>query len=190
MANRLNGIMFELIFLSLDQIKEILMKKIAGMVMLVALAIACKPNENTSEFTGNQTVYALQQASQYVVSGTVTFKEKRDGSALLAIDLTGTSGNSKYPVHLHLGDLTTQGASVAALLNPLDGNLGKSETTITQLADETIVTYASLIKLGACVKIHLAESGAGRDVILAAGNVGASATKSSANGRLGVAVCQ
>jgi hypothetical protein len=166
------------------------MKKIAGMVMLAALGIACKPNENTSEFTGNQTVYALQQASQYVVSGTVTFKEKRDGSALVAIDLTGTSGNAKYPVHLHLGDLATQGASVAALLNPLVGSVGKSETTVTQLADETIVIYASLIKLDACVKIHLAESGAGRDIILAAGNVGASVAKSSANGRLGVAVCQ
>jgi hypothetical protein len=165
------------------------MKRIMGFVMMVAVIGACVPNESTSEFTGNQTIYALQQASNYTVSGTVTFKEKRDGSAVVTIDLTGTSGNAKYPVHLHLGDLTTEGASVAALLNPLVGNVGKSETTLTQLADETAVTYASLIRLNACVKIHLSDSGPEKDIVLAAGNVGAASTK-SANGRLGMAVCQ
>lgn len=164
------------------------MKKIAGIVLLAALAIACKPTENVSEFTGNQTVYALQQASQYVVSGTVTFKEKRDGSAVVVVDLTGTSGNAKYPVHLHLGDLTTQGASVAALLNPLVGSVGKSETTLNQLADETAITYAALIKLNACVKIHLSDSGPERDIVLAAGNVGMASR--NPNGRLGVSVCK
>jgi hypothetical protein len=166
------------------------MKTMLGVLVLAGLVTACKPSENVSEFTGKETTYALQQASQYTVSGTVTFKEKRDGSVLVSVDLTGTSGNAKYPVHLHLGDLATQGASVAALLSPITGNLGKSETTITQLADETPITYASLVKLSACIKIHLSDSGPQKDIILAAGNVGIAASKSTSSGRLGVAVCK
>jgi hypothetical protein len=165
------------------------MKAIAGM-LIVACVIACKPSENVSEFTGKETTYALQQASQYVVFGIVTFKEKRDGSTVVAVDLTGTSGNAKYPVHLHLGDLSTQGASIAALLSPIVGKSGKSETTLTQLSDETSVSYADLIKLNACVKIHLSNTGPEKDIVLAAGNVGLSAAKSTSNGRLGMAVCR
>ena len=45
------------------------MKRIMGLVMIVTVIGACAPNESTSEFTGNQTIYALQQASNYTVSG-------------------------------------------------------------------------------------------------------------------------
>lgn len=165
------------------------MKTLVGM-LIIAGVIACKPSENVSEFTGKETTYSLQQASQYTVFGTVTFKEKRNGSTVVAVDLIGTSGNAKHPVHLHLGDLSTQGASVAALLNPIIGKSGKSETTLTQLADETPVSYTDLVKLSACVKIHLSDTGPEKDIVLAAGNIGLSATKASSSGRLGVAVCQ
>ena len=56
------------------------MKRI-GAVLIIGLALtACQSDENslTSEFTGNEVTYALYQASLYPVSGSVTFKEKRD----------------------------------------------------------------------------------------------------------------
>jgi hypothetical protein len=165
------------------------MKNLIVLVGLVGLLGACSPSENISEFTGKETIYALLQASQYPVSGTVTFKEKRDGSTVVLVDLSGTSGNAKYPVHLHLGNLATPGASVAALLNPLAGNSGKSETILTQLADETPISYTDMVKLNACIKIHLSDSGIQKDVILAAGNVGKAVAQSS-GGRLGIAVCE
>ncbi|MEO7989532.1 MAG: hypothetical protein ABI663_08330, partial [Chryseolinea sp.] len=115
-------------------------------------------------------------------------KEKIGGSTLAVVNLTGTEGNLQHPVHLHLGELSTDGAAVAALLNPVLGKTGVSETSITKLADETTITYAQIIALQACVKVHLAASGPERDIILAAGNIGSS--KGAITGRLDIGICK
>ena len=93
-------------------------------------------------------------------------------------------------MHLHLGDLSVNGADVAALLSPVVGTTGKSETRVDKLADETAITYADLVKINACVKIHLSDTGVERDIILAAGNIGTAVSKTSAGGRIGVSVCK
>jgi hypothetical protein len=161
-----------------------------NLIWLVGMAVvaSCASKENLSEFTGNEVTYPLLQASQYDVSGTVVIKEKRDGSAVVAIEVAGTSGDAKYPAHLHLGDLSTQGADVAALLKPIVGSIGKSETSVTQLADETVVSYTDFVKLNACIKIHLSDVGPEKDIILAAGNIGAAS--SIPGGRVGIAACK
>jgi len=166
------------------------MKKIFGLVLCGMLWISCQESENVNDFTGNETTYALQPGSDYNISGTVTLKERRDGTSTVLVNLTGTSGTTKLPLHLHLGDISTPGADVAALLNPVDAKTGTSETILTQLADETLISYADLIKLEACVKVHLADTGPERDIILAGGNIGVSVGKASASGRLGVGVCK
>jgi hypothetical protein len=150
--------------------------------------VGCQKSEVVSEFTGTQAIYALVSGSNYDINGTVTFKERKDGNATVLIDLTGTEGDSKFPVHLHLGDLSTADADVALLLSPVTASTGKSETMVSQLADETKINYKELIQLNACIKIHLAESGAGRSVILAAGNIGASTNLAA--GRLGIGLCK
>ncbi len=148
-------------------------KVIAGFVFL--LTVSCQENEPlVDDFTGNEVVYSLQSGSVYPISGNATFKEKKDGNAVIVIELTGTEGNIEHPVHLHLGDIAAPGAEVAALLNPVTGSTGKSETTFTLLADETPINYSQLIELNACIKIHLATSGPDRDIILAGGNIGSS----------------
>ncbi len=168
------------------------MKKCVGLGLLVGVALfsACQKSEVVSEFTGNQTTYSLQAASLYPISGTVTFKERKDGAVTISVQLAGTSAGATSPVHLHMGDITTPAASVAALLGPVDGKTGISETRLVQLADETSINYEKLIMLDACVKVHLSDSGAGRDVILAAGNVGIASPKSITGGRQGIAVCK
>ena len=134
--------------------------------------IGCQENEAVKDdFTGNEVVYALQAGSIYQISGTATFKEKKDGNTIINIELTGTEGNIEHPVHLHLGEISSPGAEVAALLNPVKGSTGKSETTFTMLADETPLKYSQLIELNACIKIHLAASGPDRDIILAGLNI-------------------
>ncbi|MBK8292765.1 MAG: hypothetical protein IPK96_19350 [Flammeovirgaceae bacterium] len=166
------------------------MKKVIGMILCGMILISCQENETTSEFTGNESTYALQPGSQYNTSGTVTIKERRDGTSTLLVTLSGTSGNNKLPLHLHLGDLATPGADVAALLNPVDSKTGMSETILTQLADETIISYADLIQLEACVKVHLSDTGPERDIILAGGNIGLSVAKAISSGRIGVEACK
>jgi len=164
------------------------MKGLIGFLAAFFLFVACQDSENISDFTGNETTYALQQGSEYAVSGTATLKERRDGSTTVLITLAGTDGNTKLPVHVHLGDINQAAAEVAVLLNPVIGKTGISETTISKLADDSILSYNDMIKLAACIKIHLSDTGAGRDVILAAGNIGS--VSSFPTGRLGIGICK
>lgn len=166
-------------------------KLILGMMAAGTLLTACRENEQTatSDFTGNETVYALQAGSTYNISGTATFKEKKDGTAVIEMALTGTEGTAQFPVHLHLGNIAAPDAAVAAQLNPVTGTSGSSQTNLLQLADESKITYKQLLDLNACIKVHLAASGPDRDIILAAGNIGKS-TGDVSSGRLGVSTCK
>ena len=165
------------------------MKKLIMIIMAGAVMLSCQKSEMVSEFTGNEAVYSLLPASEFNVSGQVTFKERKDGTTTVLVELSGTNGTQKFPVHLHLGDIGTPDAEVAALLTPLDAQTGKSETIVSALADETILSYRDLLKLAACVKIHQDSYGPGRDVILAAGNIGINGSKVSPNGRQSIGVC-
>jgi hypothetical protein len=155
-------------------------------LIVVAVLVGCQKSEVVSNYTGNQSVYGLVQASQYPVSGTVTFKERKDGGTTVLLQLNGTDGTDQLPVHLHLGDVSSNGATVAALLNPLNAKTGVSETIITQLADNTKVGYRTLLDLAAFVNVHASSSGPESSVILVAGNIGANGTKISANSRIGI----
>lgn len=164
------------------------MKKVIAGIALV-LFFGCQDNDVrvSTDLTGNETVYALHAGSVYPISGTATFKEKKDGSTVVVIDLSGTEGDIQHPVHLHLGNTSSPDADVAALLTSVTGSTGKSETALTMLADETVISYSELISLGACIKIHLADSGPERDIILAAGNIGSSVS-ARASGE--IAICK
>ena len=166
------------------------MKKVVLGLFVGALFAACQENENVSrDTTGNEVVYPLQKASDYNISGTVSIKEKCDGSSIVLVSLRGTEGDIEHPVHLHLGNISESGSDVAALLNPVIGSTGKSETLLEHLSDETNITYRQLIDLNANIKVHLAASGPDRDIILAAGNIGA-ASPDVEGGRAGVGVCK
>ncbi len=91
---------------------------------------------------------------------------------------------------MHLGDITTPDGDIAALLSPVNSKTGLSETKLTQLANETSILYGELIKLEACLKVHLSDTGAERDIILAGGNIGESAAKAISSGRTAVSVCK
>ncbi|HCM78057.1 MAG TPA: hypothetical protein DIS90_16860 [Cytophagales bacterium] len=166
------------------------MKGWIGVIALSMALLSCQESETVSEFTGNEVTYALQQTSDFKVSGTVTIKEKKDGTSLVLLQLEGTDGDMKLPVHLHLGDISAPDAEIAALLNPVVASTGISETSLTQLANETKLSYNELIDLEASIKIHLSDVGPERDIILAGGNIGAIASKGIANGRVGIGVCK
>jgi hypothetical protein len=158
-----------------------------GLVFLIF--ISCQDQEIATEFTGNEVVYALQAGSSYSVNGTVTIKERKDGSSTILVALSGTDGAPEHPVHLHLGPIGTPDAEIAALLNSVKDSSGKSETNLQRLADESTISYQQLITLNACIKVHLAASGPDRDIILAGGNIGA-ALSAAASARSVMAVCQ
>ena len=166
------------------------MKNLCGCMLIAILAVACQKSEVVSEFTGNETTYDLQPGAQFTINGTITFKERKDGKIDASIQLNGTDGNGKFPVHLHLGEISKPGADIALLMNPVGGKTGYSETVFNKLSDESSITYQQLTQLQACIKIHLGDVGADRDVILAAGNIGSAAANPLSGGRLGVAPCK
>lgn len=162
--------------------------RLLGFALLILMA--CDEKQVlTDGLTGNETIYALLASSSYPVSGTITIKEKSNGGALILTELAGTEGDLLHPVHLHLGALSEPDAAIAALLTPILGKTGRSETNLSFLADESSITYEQLIQLNACIKIHLSDSGPDRDIILAAAAIG-SASSVASNGRIGIAVCQ
>jgi hypothetical protein len=164
-------------------------------VSILIYALGCSANESDvkkpSDFTGNQVTYALVSGSDYNISGTAIFKERNNHSTQIDIALNGISGGKEMqlPVHLHLGDVSQEKANVAALLNPVDGGTGKSETILKQLADESSVLYSDVIRLNACIKVHLATNGDGANIILSAGNIG-SAAANARSGDATIAVCK
>lgn len=165
------------------------MKKLFIVGLSALVMLACQENEGAkSDFTGNESTYALASGSPNNIEGTVTFKEKKDGSTFVSVDLEGTAGDIQHPVHLHLGTISAEDAEIAALLTPVEGTTGRSETTLTNLADESRITYSQLIALNACIKVHLAASGPDKDVVLAGGNIGKAASDDA--GRKGFGSCK
>jgi hypothetical protein len=165
------------------------MKHLIGIVMVI-LVVSCQEIEAPTDFTGYETTYEMVSGSTHDVKGIVTFKERFDGFATIVIQLSGTGGEAKHPVHLHLGNLSTPKADIAAVLNPVFANSGKSETTLTSLADETKITYADLASLNACLKVHLSDTGPEREIVLAGGNIGKSYVESISTGKQDVATCK
>jgi hypothetical protein len=167
------------------------MKKIVGILALLVVFTACHETETAkSDFTGNESTYPLLSGSTYPINGTVTFKEKIDGTTLIRIELSGTEGDLKHPVHLHLGDLSAPDAAVAALLNPVIGKTGISETLLSKLSDESAITYHELVQYNACIKVHLSDAGPDKNIILAGGNIGIASTADATGGRNGMRVCK
>lgn len=156
---------------------------------LLTIFYACQDSEVVNDFTGNEVTYSLQQGSEFAVNGSVTFKERKDGAITATISLSGTEGTEKFPVHLHLGDVSEPDAEIALLLAPVQASTGQSETIIRQLGNEETINYEQLLKLSASIKIHLGETGPERDVILAAGNIGTAAT-TNITGRTTISVCK
>ena len=64
------------------------MKKLYGFTVFTMVTWGCQKSEGVSEFTGNETTYSLQQGSAHSISGSVIFKERKDGkiTAVIQID--------------------------------------------------------------------------------------------------------
>jgi hypothetical protein len=162
---------------------------------VLLFTLGCSQNdpivEGESDFTGREITYALESASEFNISGTAVIKEKRDLSTDIVVTLNKTfQQNAQFPVHLHLGDVSTDNADIAASLQPVEATRGVSETLLTILADESKVTFDDISRMNACIKIHLSASGPEKDVVLAAGNIGQAFNKNLEGGRLKIGLCK
>ncbi|WP_339816177.1 hypothetical protein [uncultured Imperialibacter sp.] len=160
------------------------MKKYHILVLVIGLLamVACKDEEiDPAALTGKSVTYSLFTGAQdWGYQGDATLAERNDGNTLLTIELTGPSGTTQFPAHLHYGAYSLE-ADMAAMLTPVDAATGKSETLLTQLANGDEISYDELINFDGHIKVHLGD-GDNKSVILAYGNIGSNpATANAAN---------
>ncbi|WOK07126.1 hypothetical protein RT717_00640 [Imperialibacter roseus] len=160
------------------------MKKYHILVLVIGLLamVACKDEEiDPAALTGKSVTYSLFTGAQdWGYKGDATLAERNDGNTLLTIELTGPSGTTQFPAHLHYGAYSLE-ADMAAMLTPVDAATGKSETLLTQLANGDEISYDELINFDGHIKVHLGD-GDNKSVILAYGNIGSNpATANAAN---------
>ncbi len=150
-----------------------------ALVAFAVFFVSCNDDETDhAALTGRSITYPLfTGAAEWGYEGEATFAERKDGFTLLTIQLTGPTGTSKFPAHLHEGPYSVD-ADMAAMLTPVDAATGKSETLLKQLANGTEITYGELIGFNGHIKVHLGD-GDNKSVILAYGNIGSNPATAS-----------
>ncbi len=122
-----------------------------------------------NELTGEVTSYALSTKDVPGISGNVKFEERKDGSVLATIALTGTPNTGSHPAHIHKNS-AAEGGPIAITFNSVNGATGKSLTSIRNQDDGTNFNYQLLKSYNGYVNVHL--SVAELNVIVAQGNIG------------------
>lgn len=119
--------------------------------------------------TGVSKVYELAEKDVPNISGTASFFERKDGSALAVLELQNTPDGGSHPAHIHMNDAAT-GGPIAFTFNPVNGTTGKSETQVEKLDDDTDFFYDDILSYDGYINVHL--SAVQLAVIVAQGNIG------------------
>lgn len=148
-------------------------KLLLGLLITVGLW-SCSESE-PDIYTGEKIEFELFKSSDFDYNGTLLVQELKTGDVEFIIQLEGAkSTNISYPAHLHFGSYDQADAPIAQLLTPISGTDLKSVTVLNTLSDGSKVSFDQMKNFEGHVKIHLANEGPDYEVILVAGNVGAS----------------
>lgn len=124
-----------------------------------------------NELTGVHQHYDLVAAGASGVSGMASFDKRKNGKALITIELIGTTAGGTHPSHIHAGTAAAGGAIVLDLKN-VSGTTGVSATSINTLNDATAITYDQLIAFNGHLNVHLSPDDL---TIITQGNIGSNA---------------
>jgi len=148
------------------------MKKLiltALIVLPFIMFTSCNNDGDNTLISGPSRTFQLNSVSNPDISGTARFVSNDDGSVTIELRLLGTSVGEIHPAHVHYNS-AIEGGGVAISLNPVDGSTGESSTTITQLDDNTPITYQELVTFDGHVNVHLSSANLG--VLVAQGDIG------------------
>lgn len=145
-------------------------------VLIGLVAVSCGNDEGSdSEFTGQEVSFDLIPGTVEgnTTSGTMVVRERSNGQAQIEITMNNVLNNANHPVHLHFGSLDDDG-DVALLLSRLveENGVGKSISVLSNLDDNTAITYDSFLSFDGSVKIHFEDSGPLENAILGSTNIG------------------
>ncbi len=134
------------------------------------LTIVSQGDIGQNELTGNTMVYALNELDVPGISGTITFSERANGSALSVISIMNTPVDGMHPAHIHMGSVANAPGDILYTFPVVEGDTGMSITNISELEDGTVFGYEEIINVDGYVNVHL--SAAQLDVLVAQGNIG------------------
>lgn len=151
--------------------------RLSILIISIIIVSSCQDQEqaDNGQFTGNQVTYTLMPGDEWDFSGEVAFKELKDSTTEIEIQLQNTVGSKMFPAHLHYNSYNIK-ADLAALLNPVNASSGKSITHLEYIGDHQKIFYKDLINFDGHIKVHL-DDGINKDVILSYGNIGKNCDK-------------
>ncbi len=122
-----------------------------------------------NDLTGESKVYTLAEKDVAGISGTATFYERLDGSALAVLNVMNTPPGGMHPAHIHENDAAT-GGPIAFSFTPVNGDTGMSMSQVEALDDGTAITYDGILTFDGYINVHLSATQLG--TIVAQGNIG------------------
>ncbi|WP_323832064.1 CHRD domain-containing protein [Algoriphagus sp. D3-2-R+10] len=125
-----------------------------------------------NELTGESKSYVLDEKDVPGINGTVTFRERMNGTTLAILEVENTIPDSSHPAHIHANSAEV-GGGIVVTFTPVDGTTGMSMTNVEALDDMTAITYDDLLTYDGYVNVHLSMAQLG--VIVAQGNIGSNA---------------
>lgn len=131
--------------------------------------IVAQGDIGSNELTGESSSYDLNTKDVAGIQGEVMFEQRVDGTILATIDLTGTPNGGMHPAHIHENS-AAEGGPIIVSFNPVDGNSGRSITTLRMMDDGSALNYQMIENLDAYVNVHLSAEELG--TIVAQGDIG------------------
>lgn len=128
------------------------MKKIS--LVLLATTVALVLAACSSALPSKSFDLSATGAGGTDVKGTATFAKASDTETTITVELSGTPATGDHPMHIHTGSVATPGGIYVTLTN-VDGNTGKSVTTVSKADDGTAVTYEDLLEFDGYINVHL-----------------------------------
>jgi hypothetical protein len=147
-----------------------------GLLAAVLFLASCEDDDDQPNVV--ETSYKLGELDASGVSGNVTFRKIDNASTLIIVQLDGTKAGDSHPAHIHANNAAT-GGPIVVDFTPVNGESGRSETTVTALKDGTPITYEGLLQYNGHVNVH--KSAAEITIMIAQGNIGSNVSSGTDN---------
>ena len=134
--------------------------------------IVAQGDIGSNALTGESVTYALNDVDMSGVSGTATFAQRKDGTTLVSLVLTGTPPAGNHPAHIHYNS-AEEGGGIAISLTNVEGATGLSKTSVAKTDNNIDISYEELIEFNGYINVHLSPDDLA--TIVAQGDIGANA---------------
>jgi len=121
--------------------------------------------------TTTKITYPLSTIESYGITGSALFEKRLNGNTLVTLTMNGLLPNTYYPASINVGSIgTIGGGGIMKTLQNVNGNTGKSYTTIRSLDNNLAITYDNwLVYVGYINVYHTAPNYLN---IISQGNIG------------------